>query len=176
MTLFAGFKKYYREMGHESASRMIQTRYEVLRQYNLCDEDIAHFDLNVCLGLLINTVPATCWTLYYVFSQPTLLEEVRAAISPYIQISSEGFTRHVNIAEVAAGCPLVTSIVHETLRVQSVSTSARKVLKDTLVDGQYFLKEGSTVLIPSAEVHTTSSVWGSLPEPEFRIQETDLGI
>ena len=140
---------------------MVQTRYEVLQRYNLCDEDIAHFDLNVCLGLLINTVPATCWTLYYVYSQPTLLEEVRAAISCHIRLSPEGTTRHVNIAEVATGCPLVASIVHETLRVQSVSTSARKVLKDTLVDGQYLLKQDSTVLIPSAEVHTTSSVWGS---------------
>ena len=160
MALFAGFKKYYREKGHESASCMIQTRYEVLQRYSLREEDIAHFDLNICLGLLINTVPATCWTLYYVYSQPTLLEEVRAAISPHIQLSA-GPTRHVNIADIAAECPLVASIVHETLRVQSVGTSARKVLKDTLVDGQYLLKKGSTVLIPSAEVHTANSVWGS---------------
>ena len=160
MALFAGFKKYYREVGHESASRMIQTHYEVLQGYNLGDEDIAHFDLNVCLGLLINTVPATFWTLYYVYSQPKLLEEVRSAISPHIQLSAEGPTRHVNIAEVSVECPLVASIVYETLRVQTASASARKVLKDTLVDGQYLLKEGFTVLIPSVEVHTTSSIWG----------------
>ena len=166
MAVFAGFEKYYREMGHESASRMIQARYQVMQRYDLDDEDIAHFDLNVCLGLLINTVPAACWTLYYIYSQPTLLEEVRAAISRHIRSSSsspEGGTirRCINIAEVAAGCPLVTSIVHETLRLQSVGQSARKVLKDTLLDGQYLLKQGSTVLIPSAEVHTISSVWGS---------------
>ena len=161
MALFAGFKEYYRDMGHDSASRVLQAHYEALQRYNLCDEDIAHFDLNICLGLLINTVPATCWTLYYVYSQPTLLEEVRAAISPHIQLSPQGPTRHVNIAEVAAECPLVASIVHETLRVQSVGTSTRKVLKDTLIDGQYLLKQGSTVLMPSAELHTASSVWGS---------------
>ena len=161
MALFAGFKKYYQDVGHDSASRVIQTHYEVLQRYNLCDEDITHFDLNICLGLLINTVPATCWTLYYVYSQPTLLEDVRAAISPHIQLSPQGLTRRVNIAEVAAECPLVASIVHETLRVQSVGTSTRKVLKDTLIDGQYLLKQGSTVLMPSAQLHTTSSVWGS---------------
>ena len=161
MAIFAAFKKYHRDMGRGSASRVIQAHYEVLQRYNLCDEDIAHFDLNICLGLLINTVPATCWTLYYVYSQPTLLEEVRAAISPHIRLSPKGPTRHVNIAEVAAECPLVASIVHETLRVQSVGTSTRKVLKDTLIDGQYLLKQGSTVLMPSAELHTTSSVWGS---------------
>ena len=161
MAVFAGFRKYYRDMGHDSASRVIQAHYEVLQRYNLCDDDITHFDLNICLGLLLNTVPATCWTLYYVYSQPTLLEEVRAAIAPHIQLSPQGPTRHVNIAEVAAECPLVASIVHETLRVQSVGTSTRKVLKDTLIDGQYLLKQGSTVLMPSAELHNTSSVWGS---------------
>ena len=161
MALFAAFRKYYQDMGHDSASHVIQAHYEALQRYNLCDEDIAHFDLNICLGLLINTVPATCWTLYYVYSQPTLLEEVRAAISPHIQLSPQVPTRHVNIAEVAAECPLVASIVHETLRVQSIGTSTRKVLKDTLIDGQYLLKEGSTVLMPSVELHTNNSVWGS---------------
>ena len=163
MALFAGFNKYYRDMGHDSGSRLIQSHYEVTKRYNLCDEDIAHFDLNICLGLLINTVPATCWALYYVYSQSKLLEEFRAAISPHIHLSPQGPTRHVNIAEVAAECPLIASIVHETLRVQSVGTSTRKVLKDTLIDGQYLLKEGSTVLMPSAGLHTTSSVWGSSP-------------
>ena len=161
MAIFAGFRKYYRDVGHDSASRVVQSHYEVLQRYNLCDEDAAHFDLNICLGLLINTVPASCWTLYYVYSQPTLLEEVRAAISSHIRLSPQSLTRHVNIAEVAAECPLVVSIVHETLRVQSIGTSGRKVLKDTLIDGQYLLKQGSTVLMPSAELHTTSSVWGS---------------
>ena len=161
MALFVGFKKYHEDIGHGKASRVIQAHYEALQRYNLCEEDIAHFDLNICLGLLINTVPATCWTLYYVYSQPTLLEEVRATIAPRIQLSPRGPTRHVNIAEVAAECPLVASIVHETLRVQSVGTSTRKVLKDTLIDGHYLLKQGSTVLMPSAELHTTSSVWGS---------------
>ena len=161
MALFVRFKKYHEDIGHGKASRVIQAHYEALQRYNLCDEDIAHFDLNICLGLLINTVPATCWTLYYVYSQPTLLEEVRAAIAPHIQLSPRGPTRHVNIAEVAAECPLVASIVHETLRVQSIGTSTRKVLKDTVIDGQYLLKQGSTVLMPSAKLHTTSSVWGS---------------
>ena len=161
LTVFAAFEKYYHGNSQESASRMVQTRYQVLQRYNLCEEDIAHFDLNVCLGLLINTVPASCWTLYYVYSQPSLLKEVRAAIAPHIRVSAEDSKRHVNIANVAAQCPLIASIVHETLRLHSVSMSARKVLEDTLLDGQHLLKQGSTVLIPSAEIHTMSEVWGS---------------
>ena len=161
LAVFAAFEKYYHGNSHESASRMIQTRYKVLRQYNLCEEDIAHFDLNVCLGLLINTVPASCWTLYYIYSQPGLLEEVRAAIAPHIQASGDGSKHHVNIANVAVRCPLIVSIVHETLRLHSVSMSARKVLKDTLLDGQHLLKQGSAIFIPSAEIHTMCEVWGS---------------
>lgn len=161
LTVFAAFEKYYHGNSHESASRMVQTRYQVLQRYNLCKEDIAHFDLNVCLGLLINTVPASYWTLYYVFSQPSLLEEVRAAIAPHIQVSAEGSKRHVNIASVAAQCPLIASIVHETLRLHSVNMSTRKVLEDTLLDGQHLLKQGAVVLMPSAEIHTLGEVWGS---------------
>lgn len=102
LAVCAAFEKYYRGNSRKSASRMVQTRYQVLQRYNLCEEDIAHFDLNVCLSLLINTVPASCWTLYYVYSQPSPLEEVRAAIAPHILTSPEGSKRHVNIANIAA--------------------------------------------------------------------------
>ena len=159
--VFDAFKKYYQDNGHQGASSMIQIRYKSMRRYGLCEEDIAHFDLNVCLGLLINTVPAACWTLYYVYSQPALLDEVRTAISSYLKSTAEGPSHHVNIADIVSACPLIPSIVHETLRLQSVSSSVRKVLEDTVVNGQYLLKKGSTVLIPSAQVHKTNSLWGT---------------
>lgn len=78
-------------------------------------------------------------------------------------LTAEGSERHVNIANVAAQCPLIASTVHETLRLHSLSMSACKVREDTLLDGQHLLKQGSTVLIPSIKFHTMSEVWG----PEF---------
>ena len=160
-TAFAGFRKYYSENSHLGASDMVKAHRDLLERYGLCDEDIAHFDLNLSLGLLINTVPATCWALYYVYSQPMLLDEIRAAISPYVLSSEEDSRLYVNMAEVVAECSLLRSMVYETLRIQSVGASSRKVLENTLLDnGQYFLKKGATIFIPPDEIHRIDSVWG----------------
>lgn len=161
MNFFAAFKKYYKAKGHEGASRLIQARFELQKSYKMSEEDIAQCDINVCLGLLINTVPATFWTLYHVYSQPSLLQAVRTAITSHVQVSADGLTRNVNIAAVAAHCPLIDSIVQETLRVHSANNSPRYVLEDTVLNDKYLLKQGSAVLIPSSELHRASSYWGA---------------
>ena len=161
--VFQAFHQYYAQDGHKTGSRLIQARYEVNRKYNVSVEDIEHFDLSICVVLMVNTVPAVFWVLYYLYSQPSLLEEVRASISSYIRISEDSgksLTHHVNVAEIIAGYPLLASLVQETLRVQSTNPSGRVVLKDTLLGDQYLLKEGSSLLIPSAELHSNTSVWG----------------
>ena len=161
--LFQGFHEYYEHNGHERASRLVQARYEVNRKHAIPDEDIEHFDLSVCYGLLVNTVPAVAWTLFYVYSQPSLLEEIRAAVACYIHTSKDSqdkLTFNVNIAEVIPGCPLLESLVQETLRAQSTNASGRIVLQDTLLENRYLLKKDSILLIPSAELHSDASVWG----------------
>ena len=161
MRFVAAFRKYYAAKGHKSASRLIQARFDLQESCNMAEEDVAHCDINVCLGLLINTVPATFWALYHVYSQPSLLEELREAISVHVQGSADGLTRHINIAAVAARCPLLDSVVQETLRVHAVGNSPRIVIEDTVLKNEYLLKKGSLVLVPSGELHRTSSFWGS---------------
>lgn len=43
--IFAGFKEYYAKKSQQSASDMVKARHDVLQRYDLCDKDIAHFDL-----------------------------------------------------------------------------------------------------------------------------------
>lgn len=162
--LFQAFHQYYEQDGHKSGSRIVQARYEVNRKYNISTEDIEHFDLSLCYGLLVNTVPAVSWVLYYVYSQPSLLESLRTTISPYIHLLGADLMRHVSIAEVIDGCPLLSSLVQETLRVQSTNASGRVVLQDTMLEDQYLLKKDSILLIPSAELHNNPSIWG----PSFK--------
>lgn len=161
---FAAFKRYYKAKGHEDASRLIQARFELQKSYKLSEEDIAQCDINVCLGLLINTVPATFWTLYHVFSQPSLLQKARRAITSHVQVSADGLARKLNIAAVATHCPLIDSIVQETLRVHSANTAPRYVLEDTVLNDKYLMKQGSAILTPSGELHKASSFWGSTAE------------
>jgi len=157
--LFDAMREYYLVGGHKTASRLIQARYEVNRKYGVSQTDIEHFDLSVCYGLLVNTVPCTAWALYHVYSDPLLLAEVRQNIEPLIHQENDQ-VRIINIPEVIAGCPLLSSLVQEVLRVQSTNASGRVVLKDTLIDNTYLLKKDAILLIPSAELHNSKSAWG----------------
>ncbi|KAL8707493.1 MAG: hypothetical protein Q9220_007483 [cf. Caloplaca sp. 1 TL-2023] len=162
--VFQGFHRYYAQDGHKNASPLVQARYEVHQKHGIGATDMEHFDLSVCIGLLVNTVPATFWTLCYTYSQASLIADVRAAISPYVELlAGSGGPGHyrVDIAKVVADCSLLASIVQETLRVQSTNASGRVVLKDTILDDKYFLKRDAMLLMPSAELHTNASVWGS---------------
>ena len=163
---FQGFQKYYAEGSHKSGSHMIQARYEVNCKHNVPLADIERFDLSLSIGLLVNTAPATSWVLYYTYSHPSLLMDLRETLSSFVHVSSDRPNAkspvfHVDIAGIIAGCPLLMSIVLETLRVQSTNASGRMVLKDTLLDNHYLLKQGSMLLMPSAELHANSSAWGS---------------
>ena len=84
-------------------------------------------------------------------------------MSSYVHVSTDSSGRlayQVNIAEVIAGYPLLASLLQETLRVQSTNATGRVVLKDTLLEDQYLLKQDSILLIPSAELHNNAAVWG----------------
>ena len=161
---FQALNKYYDANGQESASALIKGRYAVNRKYGMSTDDIAHFDLAVSYGLLVNTVPATAWSLLNLFSRPELFEEVKASVLPLVSVSTDAsgrVTRTLDFEKIAAGCPLLVSLVQETLRVQSTNASTRMVLKDTYLEGNYYLKKGSVLLVPSAELHSNEAIWGS---------------
>lgn len=151
----------------------MQARYEVQQKYSISATDIQHFNLNICFGLLSNTVSVVPWVLFYIYSRPSLLEASRIAVSHYIHTSKNNNSNNsagvaardqhyrADIAAIAAGCPLLASVFQETLRVQSTNAQGRVVLKDTLLNGQYVLKKDSVVLIPSAELHNNASIWGA---------------
>ena len=162
---FQGFHKYYAEDGHKTGSRMVQARYEVNRKHGIPLADIERFDLSLSIGLLVNTTPATSWVLYYVYSYPSLLTDLREMLSPFVNCQLDGSEIHgsifhVDVANIIEGCPLLISIIQETLRVQSTNATGRMVLKDTLLDDRYFLKQDSVLLMPSAVLHVDASAWG----------------
>ncbi|KAH8883488.1 cytochrome P450 [Thozetella sp. PMI_491] len=162
---FRAFREYYAAGGLETASRLIKARHAVNTKHGVSDQDIAQFDLGVCTALLVNTVPAICWTLCHVFSHPTLLAELRQGVeSIVLQQAKPGVPATVNISKIAQSFPLLESVVKEVLRVQSNNASARLLLKDTLIDdgngATYLLKKDSFLLMPSAPVHNSEEAWG----------------
>ncbi|KAI1630818.1 cytochrome P450 [Biscogniauxia mediterranea] len=164
---FNALDRFYSCGGLEDASRFIKARYVVNKKYCVENKDIAHFDLGVCTALLVNTVPAVSWMLFYAFSNKTILARLRQEIEACITIGDsthERSTTSINIPQVIKAVPLLESFVKEVLRVQSHGSSARLVLEDTFIndtDGKtYFLKKNSFLTMPSALVHGSEAGWG----------------
>lgn len=163
---FQAFYKYYAAGCPQSSSHLVQARYEVNRKHNVPLADIARFDLSLAIALLLNSPPSIFWILYYTYSHPSLLTELRAMLSTYIRTtprtadSSESIC-YVDISDVIAGCPLLMSIMQETLRLQATNASDRIVMEDTVFGDQYLLKQGSLLLMPAAVLHRNASSWGS---------------
>lgn len=139
--------------------------------YDVSLEDLARFESSLTIALLVNTAPATFWTLFLVLSNPTLFLELRQQLESIIRPSSNDDntqgnkethqTLHVSMAQVLKECPLLKSLMEEVLRVRSTNASGRMVMRDTMLNNQYLLRANSTVLIPSASVHNDASVWGA---------------
>ncbi|PLB54883.1 cytochrome P450 [Aspergillus steynii IBT 23096] len=169
--IFDAFYSYYACGGQEHASALVKARYGVNRKYDVSLTDIAHFDLSIATGLLVNTVPSTAWALYHAFSSQEVLSELRQGISRYVRIVRDDRTgqilaRHLNIAAVVNDYPFLHAFIQEVLRVHSTNALGRVVLDDTVIDDdgrQYLLRKGSILLIPSAELHNHVEAWGPSP-------------
>lgn len=167
---FQGFLEYYTTGdGLATASRLIQARYEVNRRYHVPDEDIARFDLGVCTGLLVNTIPAIFWAVLRVFSDPDLLRELRQSLDDEMiaaDLHKSIPTTTISISGAIKRCPLIESLVSEVLRIHSTNASARVLLEDIAITDPsgggttYLLKKDSFLTVPSALFHKNEALWG----------------
>lgn len=167
---FAAFRTYYTKDWQTTASYLTKARYEVNKDHNVSDSDIAQYDLGVCTALLVNTVPAVFWTVCHVYSDQALLADLRRGIEDVCAPSDLDNTAHgptivtVDLAHIVQVFPLLESLVKEVLRVQSTTASARYLLQDTVVDDgngrTYLLKKHSMLAMPAVPLHESQAVWG----------------
>ena len=168
--MIKGFVDYFENELHEDGSPLVKARYKANKMYNVSLEDVARFESSLTIALLVNTAPATFWTLFDVLSNPTLLLEIRQQLELIIHpCSSDDHaqgdreshqTLRISMAQVLKECPLLKSLMEEVLRIRSTNASGRMVMRDTLLNNRYLLRANSTVLIPSTSVHNDASVWG----------------
>ena len=156
------FEQYYRDDGHKSGSVLARNRYEVACKNKIPLEDIAKYEVGGAMAILVNTAPASFWTLFFIYSVPGLLEGSRKEIDSIVTTShgDDGLTRIINISNLKQHCPLLTSTFQETLRYCSIGTSVREVMEDTILDGQWLLKKGSMVQMPNRIIHKDPTIWG----------------
>lgn len=158
------FEEYFKRGHHKEASELIQARYNHSMEHHMPLNDIARSEFSNGVALLSNTVPNTFWLLYHLYSDPEVLEECRKEVSNVTVVAknTDGQPVHtLDMSKVKVLCPVLLSTYKEVLRVYSMASSARLVMEDHMLDEQYLLKKGSTVMMPTPVQHRDRAIWGS---------------
>ena len=161
------FNKYIDAGGLDSALGVFRIRHEINSRYGATTDDISRFELGDVIGVLVNATPAIFWATLHIYSDPSLLQdlrdEVRAATNAHEVPDEHGKRRMkfvIDTKMIASTCPLLLSTFRETLRIHTHNATNRMVIEDTLLDNRYLLKKGGIVQMPSAPVHYNTKIWG----------------
>ncbi|KAJ8116888.1 hypothetical protein OPT61_g1789 [Boeremia exigua] len=159
--LVSAFVKYYKARGHENSSELTYNRWKVQHDAGATTEDIAKLEAAAGIGILSNTVPSTFWTLFDIYSRPSLLLELREEIRKNgLVIEPDTGLHVVDLASIRDSCHLLVSSFQETLRLRSNGAPTRVVCKDILLNGQWLLKEGSILQMPAPTINRQAVAWG----------------
>ncbi|KAF2198497.1 cytochrome P450 [Delitschia confertaspora ATCC 74209] len=133
------------------------------REHKIPVEDIARYEVGNSIGILTNTVPASFWMMYHLFSDPVVLQDCRNELLKIVSDSPDANGLHLrtlDMSQVKSSCPIVVSTLQEVLRVHTVGISTRMVMEDHMLDNKYLLKKGSTLMMPGPVQHSDISAWG----------------
>ncbi|KAI1748058.1 cytochrome P450 [Xylaria castorea] len=152
------FEKYYKEGGLRQASDLVQQRYQAQTDHNVSLKDIARYEIGISIAILVNTAPAAFWILLLVHSHPGLLDEIRKEVDACIKTTEAGSS--LDITALKESCPLLLSSYQEALRYSAMGASTREVMEDTYL-GQWLLKKGAVLQMPTRVIHRDTSLWGT---------------
>lgn len=157
----AAIRRYYKEGGLETSSDLPRGRYRIATERNIPVPEIARFETGVALAVLLNTGPATFWMVLMAYLTPGLRDELRAEIDACTETTVEdgATTKSLDILNLKQSCPLLLSTYQEVLRYFHVGTLVRQVTEDTYL-GQWLLKKGAMVHMPSRAIHHDPRVYG----------------
>ena len=150
----SAFCSYHKDGIPVDASDLVRERIAVGRKYGLTTEALARLDVGLAQAIVLNTVPVAVWMLFYIFSSPSLLDEIRAEVLPLFN------NGNIDPSKIRGFCPVLTSTWQEVLRFTSYLPQGRTVLEDTMLEDRYLLTKGATVLIPSGIIHADTDTWG----------------
>lgn len=159
-----GLRRYYTSGGYLSGSVLTKARFEFL----LDKADDLHVDMSKNeavngIAVLANTIPTAYWAIFHLYSDPTLLKEIRNQVERIttFEMMSRGSTKgRINLG-LLQRLPILNSMLMETLRFRSTGIGPRMVLEDTFVgQDRYLLKKDSMVIIANRRLHFDKSVWG----------------
>jgi Cytochrome P450 len=139
-------------------------------------------DAGILWALNANSNQAIFWVIWYIYSQPTLLAQIRGEIAPFVQLTArppsglpipEPPKLTLNLDGLIRSCPLFKATFFETLRLKSPSTSIKAVTEtfsvtesaeDAMLDGKsepqtYRFERGSYICIPHGVHQMDERYW-----------------
>lgn len=156
------FKRYFETDPKGRSSALAEARYTVNRKFGLSTMNMGRLEVGTLIGILVNTVPALVYLLYHVFSDNSLLKDLRAELESLISIDeSDPKLLIFDIALLKEKSLLLLSTFQEMLRLYTRGASSRLVMEDTELNDQYLLKKGAILMMPQSVIHSNPAVWGS---------------
>lgn len=153
------WERYFAAGSYQQGSELVKARVKINDDFHIPLMETARIEVAGSQAILTNTLPATFWVTYHLFSDPVVLESIRSELCKGVREDDDG-TCTIDLTHVKSSCPILLSTFKETMRMYSVSTATRIAMEDHRLNSQYLLKKGSTIMIPSAVQHTDRSVWG----------------
>ncbi|KAF4625041.1 hypothetical protein G7Y89_g13127 [Cudoniella acicularis] len=164
-TVIKGMDNYFVCEGYLEGPSLVKTRYLTLKNHAL-DSDLARFECVNGIAILANTVPTAFWTIFHIFSDPGVLQEVRNHVEAItiIKTMPNGKVRKIDLSRLKDG-PILFSAIQEALRVRATGSGPRLVMEDVRVgENQYLLKKDSAVIIAHKALHSDREAWGETAE------------
>ena len=160
--MFEAFENYAAAGGLKQASNMTKGKYEIAENHGVSQKDTARLEGTQGMTILANTVPSAFWILYHVLSKNDVLKSVRHRAEELMAIETRKGTptRVININKLRED-PVLSSVAQEALRHQAFGSPTRMVMEDTMLDDRYFLKKGTTIMMPNEAIHLDASIWGN---------------
>ncbi|KAK5987814.1 Cytochrome P450 monooxygenase nodJ-like protein [Cladobotryum mycophilum] len=159
--MVVGFKKYF-EAGHlESASKIIQGRARIEKEYGMSLDMTARSALSFLFAGIVNTTTTTFWVVVRLFADEQLLGRVRQEVIQALEASAEqAGSNSLSIGLIKEKCTTLVAVYRESLRIGSENFSVRMVKEDMILADRYFLKKGAAVQISGGVIHANPSIWG----------------
>ncbi|KAK6509867.1 hypothetical protein TWF481_004595 [Arthrobotrys musiformis] len=160
---FLGSFSQYLQNDHSDAGEVIFARERLFARDQVPARDMATSQALFTVGLIGNLSPTVFWTVWDIFSRPQLLAEIREELERVAVTRYDGEggpTFELDIAALKSRCPLLLSAHEETQRTRFRHANVRQAMEDTLLDGKYWLKKGSMLIIPNKMIHNHPEIWG----------------
>lgn len=168
--LHKAINEYFDRGDHKYGLGVLKVRHDAVINNGGTTDDVARFEIGDLIGVLVNATPTFFWMLLTIYSDPSLLQEIRTEIAAVMTTTTiiepssssmgcEKRKHEIDISLIESKCPLLLSAYRELLRLRTQSSSSRWIVKDTLIADQYLLKKDSVLMVPGALIHA-DPIWG----------------